>query len=282
MMKPVLWYVLVFVVVSLFSCKQPQSQKSSNEEQQSVEHTKVVAHYSDVPQAKEKSFDEVLKTKAKSLTKESIDVMEAYATKYVLAAHNPVSRGLLSNYFWYVYNALPEFVDESERHSGYYKDENQQPEKERMIAYAIYKIDRSPDNLKSLYETYKPRLTELVSKQLYEDLLIDEEVNSRIYVYERLTEIDNYSELLTLAYNHADTASGILYFDGEETYFEVCNPAYGFDSNRLSELICQYLNIDRYDSYYCDDAWSFWMRRNKEGNMQTVYEILKDIQSIYK
>jgi hypothetical protein len=260
-------YGLIIVVSFLTSCNQKQ--------------VEIKTDYSDLPKTEEQKFEEVLKVKEKSFTKNSIDVIKEYAEEYLLASENPVSNGIVSNYFWYVYNALPEFVDKDERHQGYYTGENDQPEEERLIAYAIYNIDRSPKNLNKLFEMLKPELKNYVSNDLYHSLKINQEVEKRIRSYDILVKIENYRELLTEAYNHADTATGIMYDYGDTLVFETFNNAYGLDVQRLNEIICQYLEIDRYDNLYGNNSLSFWMRRNHEGNMETVYDILKEINSLY-
>jgi len=257
----------IIITVFLTSCNQKQLEIKTN--------------YSELPETEEQKFEEVLKLKEKSFTTNSFDVMKEYAKKYLLASSNPVSSGIVSNYFWYVYNALPEFVNENERHQGYYAGENDQAEEERLIAYSIYKIDRSPENLTKMFEMIKPELKDIVSENLYHSLKINQELEKRIRSYDILVEIDNYHELLTKAYMHADTATGVLYDYGDTLVFETFNNAYGLDVHNLTEIICQYLEIDRYDPLYGNNSLSFWMRRNNEGNMETVYNILNEIDSIY-
>ncbi|MDD2633987.1 MAG: hypothetical protein PHW82_00645 [Bacteroidales bacterium] len=265
-MKSILINVFLFVV--LFT--------ACNHQQLDIK-----ANYSELPETEEQKFEEVLKLKEKSLTQNSFEVMKGYASKYLLASHNPVSSGVVSNYFWYVYNALPEFVDENERHHGYYEGENDQPEEERMIAYAIYKTDRSSENLNKIFEMVKPELKSIVSKEIYNSLNIDQEIETRIRTYDFIVEIDNYKDLLEEAYIHADTATGVVYDDGDSLFFETFHGAYGLDVYHLAGIICQHLKIDRYDPFYENASLSFWMRRNHEGNMETVYNILQEIHTIY-
>jgi len=260
-------YVFIILTAFLTSCNQKQIE--------------IETDYSELPETKKKEFEEVLMLKDESITEESLDVMGDYAIKYILASSNPVGKGIVSNYFWYVYNALPEFVDQNIRHQGYYSGDNEQTEEERLIAYAIYKIDRSPENLNKLFEIIKPEMKNFVSYDLYHSLKINMEIEKRIRSYKLLNKIENYEVLLTEAYNHADTATGILYNDGINQHFEVFNNAYGLDVQSLNEIICQYLQIDRYDPLYGNHSLSFWMRRNKEGNMDVVYNILEEVQSVY-
>lgn len=270
-MKSISIYVIIIVAV-LTSC----NQKQLNQEQLEIK-----TNYSDLPETKVQKFEEVLESKGESLTTNSFDIMKDYAKKYLLASSNPTSRGILTNYFWYVYNALPEFVDENERHQGYYTGDNVQSEEERLIAYAIYKIDRSPENLIKVFEMIKPELKDIISEDLYYNLRINQELESRIRTYDILVEIDNYKASLTKAYMHVDTATGILHDYGDTLVFETFNNAYGLDVYTLTEIICQHLSIDRHDLLYGNSSLSFWMRRNHEGNMETVYDILNEIKTIY-
>jgi len=241
----------------------------------------VLTNYFDLPQQFESQFENTLKLKNTRLTDESIEIIKKYVQNFLLAENNPVSSGFNSNYFWYVYNALPDFVAQNERHQGYYVGQNDQPFEQKLIAYAIYRVDRSSENVQTIFDEVKPILTTILSKEKFDELGLDYEVNALISIYEEISVINNYSELLSEAYNHVDTATGIIYKDGVDIYFEPFNAAYGLSAYDLGIIICQYLEIDRYSIYYGSPYLSFWMRRNKEGNMETVYKILKEIQKLY-
>lgn len=243
----------------------------------------IKTNYFDLPDDNSVIFTNTLKTKnTNQLTNESFKVIKTYLSKNLLATYNPVSQGIVSNYFWFIYNALPDFIDENERHQGYYSNENKQSFKEKLIAYSIYRIDRSPENLQTIFDFVKPNLTDFISKEQYENLGINNEVNSLIESYNFITEIENYKTNLTEAYNHADTATGSLYINNDEYIFTPFNAAYGFDTYTLSEMISQHLQLDHYSNFYQSQQLSFWMRRNHEGNMETVYNILLEIKEIYK
>ena len=57
--------------------------------------------------------------------------------------------------------------------------------------------------------------------------------------------------------------------------------AYGLSVYDLNESIWKYLKgQDRVMSV--PPGLSFWMRRNHEGNMETVHEILEEIKGMYQ
>lgn len=211
----------------------------------------------------------------------NLSVVKNYIENNVLGFNNPLYNSISTNYFWFIYNALPSFVSEKERHSGYYENENKQDLNEKLIAYSIYRIDRSPENIQKIFDLAKPKLKDIVSQSIYEKLNISVEVNSLLASYERIIRIENYKKHLTEAYSQVDTTTGKYVDYGEGIKFrKYVNDAYGFTASDVNEIVEKHLgNHDIHNSY--GSKVSFWMRRNHEGNMETVYEILKEIKSIY-
>jgi hypothetical protein len=112
----------------------------------------VTTSYFDLPAESEDDLKQILKTDdLTSLNEQSIDVMGNYLKRTVLAGHSQFGPFIGSNYFWYVYNALPDFVAEEERHKGYYQGENDQPMQEKLLAYSIFRIERSPENIQNRF-----------------------------------------------------------------------------------------------------------------------------------
>ncbi|MBN2891708.1 MAG: hypothetical protein JXL97_07565 [Bacteroidales bacterium] len=241
----------------------------------------IKTNYFDLPDDKTETFNSLLKIKNEQLTEESLEKMQNYIEKNVLADINPTGNGgVESNYFWYIYNALPDFVDEKERHQGYYAGQNEQSFEEKLIAYSIYRIDRSPENLQKIFELVKPNLKNIITEEKYQELELNYKINRVITSYNLIIEIEDYKNKLQEAYNHADTATGIFNNYGSGDVFEKFRGAYGFTAWNLDIMISQHLGVyDRNSGpiFYS----SFWMRRNHEGNMEKVYEILNEIQSIY-
>jgi hypothetical protein len=243
----------------------------------------IKTNYFDLPSDNSVILKNTLKTDDDNqLTNESFEIIKDYLSKYLLVRNNPISWGIVSNYFYYIYNALPDFIDENERHQGYYANENKQNFEEKLIAYSIYRIDRSPENLQTIFVFIKPELTTYLSKSQFQNLDITSEIDGLIESYNFIAQIDNYKYNLTEAYNHADTATGSIYINNDEYIFEPFNSAYGFDTYTLSEMISQHLQLDRHSIFFSSTHLSFWMRRNHEGNMETVYKILTEVKEIYQ
>jgi len=266
-----------------FAQKTDKSVKAQNKTAIRPEPSEIETNYHDLPETYKAKFAEAMALNSDNeLTEKSIDTIKGYWDNYLLKSNNLPGRGITSNYFWYIYNALPDFVSKDERHQGYYVGENKQNFEKQLQAYGIYRIDRSSKNLKRIFEFIKPVLKEFVSPEKYRSLGADTKTNQLIEIYETIQEKENYKQLLTQAYNHADTATGEWTDYGGDPVFEPYNAAYGLDAYKLSEIICNYLEYDRYHPYYGHPDLSFWMRRVHEGNEETVYELLKNIQSIYE
>lgn len=242
----------------------------------------VITNYFDLPKDKTETFNSVIKIKKEKLTEESIKIMQNYLENKLLTDENPSGNGgLESNYFWYIYNALPDFVDSTERHQGYYAGQNNQGFEEKLIAYSIYRLDRSPENLDKIFELVKPNLKTIISDEKYEELDLNYKINSLITSYNLIVKISDYKNKLQEAYNHADTATGMFIDYGDEIVFEKFNEPYGFTVWDLEIIVSKHLGVyDRHSGPILNS--SFWMRRNHEGNMEKVYEILNEIQTIYK
>lgn len=297
-MKKIIIFLPALILITYTACQQNSSKQTSKESintqaatskaetassnENTIKPSAIKTNYFDLPSEHKETFNKTLNIKNNKLTESSIESFKAYINKNLLAESNPVSSGITSNYFWYVYNALPGFVAEDERHNGYYSEENALSFEEQLKAYGIYRIDRSSENLKTLFEFGKPIMKKFVNPEKYNSLGMSQKVNSLIKIYDILSETDDFKQRLTEAYNHADTATGVWLDYGEEPVFETYNAAYGLDAYALSEIICQYFEYDRYHPYYGHPDLSFWMRRVHENNTETVYELLQNIQSIYK
>jgi hypothetical protein len=244
--------------------------------------SEVNTHYHDLPKALESELKQVLKTEDfSSLDEQSLEVMSSYLRRNVLS-DSQFGPFVSSNYFWYVYNALPDFVEAKERHQGYYRGQNEQSMGEKLKAYAIYRIDRSPENIQRLFLYVKPMLKKIVPPSTYTHAQIDRKVAALLASYNRITEIDGYQDRLSDAWMVADTTTGeFVDVDGHKEFRKYDNSAYGLYVYELNELIMKHLDpdADRYTSM--PEGLSFWMRRNHEGNMDEVHAILKEINEMY-
>ncbi|PWD98027.1 hypothetical protein DDZ16_17645 [Marinilabilia rubra] len=243
----------------------------------------VKTNYFDLPEDEIETLKKILKDDDLEVVEgASIKTMKDYLKKTVFGGRSPFGPGLKSAYFWNVYNALPEFVAKKERHQGYYSGQNESNFREKLIAYSIYRLDRSPENVKKLFDYAKPVLMEIFPPTSYERSGIDRKLKQLINSYKMLSEIDGYAQKLSDTYTALDTMTGkFINVDGQEVFRKFENSAYGFSVYDLNEFIMKKLNpdMDRFQSIPA--GLSFWMRRNYEGNMDEVYSILREIDEIY-
>ncbi len=244
----------------------------------------VTTSYIDLPANQEIVLKSLLDTSdLKSLTEKNLQLMGRYLAKHVTHNKSQFGTNVTSNYFWFIYNALPEFVDKSERHQGYYENQNSQNQADRLLAYAIYRIDRNPENLKRLFNYGKPFIKTVIDKQDYIHNGLKKKVDCLLEIHSKLTKIENYREKMLEASSRADMIRGKT--PSDEDFSDFIKSAYGFSAYDLSELIFLKLGMDaneNYDYFYnCFTEWSFWMRRICEGNMDAVHSILVEISQMY-
>ncbi|TAJ10112.1 hypothetical protein DMA11_19490 [Marinilabiliaceae bacterium JC017] len=245
-------------------------------------------NYFDLPGEKTEILNALLQTENNKMLKtENLSVMQTYARKALRGKGcpfgSPYGIRVQAAYFWYIYNALPDFVDTHERHHGYYEDQNEQSAKEKLLAYSIYRLDRSAENVKALFDYVRPMLKNLMSPESYNYSGLGDDVNGMINCYDELVKIEGYQASLDQTYAVVDTLSGTIeYVDGKEV-FKPHDNCYGFSVYDLNTYLLRHLNVeDTGDSFPFTEHLSFWMRRRHEGNMETVYEILKEVQEMYR
>lgn len=235
----------------------------------------VATNYYDLPEEQADQLREQLGTQSLSqLDDGPLNVMKNYLARTVIGGQSPYGNRLYSNYFHFIYNSLPNFVSKMERHNGYNKGQGEENPRDQLMAYSIYRLDRSAENLKRLYDWGRPMLKTLVPEAVYHKRFA-RAVNGRVEGYETLQQFKDFDIKLQEAYDE--------YFNekGELKDPELACGAYGFDMYTLQQKIAGHLNVDvHYGSI--PPHISFWMRRVHEGNAETVYEILKDIQAAYQ
>jgi hypothetical protein len=241
---------------------------TANGKDDGAENVKIKTNYHDLPAGYREQLKEALKTGDLSvLTENSLTEIMLFILNHQASQFG---NSITTSYFWHVYNNLPEFVAEEERHQGYYRNQNNSPVMEKLMAYGIYRIDRSPENLKRLFAFFKPFLKQVLSPQEYQRYGIAQKVRWLIYAYKDIIKIPEYSEKLEAAYTEI-----------EKKKPEYQNSAYGLSVWEQAEFIKKNLGYSRHDSPNYQ-ALSFWMRRNHEKNMDTVYDILVQIQQMYE
>ncbi len=243
-------------------------------------NSQVRTNYFDLPANQEIILKSLLNTSdVRVLSEDNLQLMGRYLSKYVIHNKSQFGTNITSNYFWFIYNALPEFVDKSERHQGYYISQNSLNQADRLLAYAIYRIDRNPENLNRLFNYARPLIKATVSKEDYIHNGMKKKVDCLLGIHSDLTKIENYREKMLEVSRRADMIRGKT--PSDEDFNDFRKSVYGFSAYDLSELIFLKLEIDYNENYDCLTEWSFWMRRICEGNMDTVHAILVEISRIY-
>ena len=219
----------------------------------------IKTNYFDMPFGKVKELKAKLQTNnIELLPAQSATILGNYLSEKVLETPNPYGINMRSNYFWNIYNALPSFVSAKERHTGYNQGAREYSASEQLMAYAIYRIDRSPENLRRIFELFKPTLTTMVSPSVYKELGIETYVHQAINSYKSISQTPNFKKLLQDAYNQVDTTTGSFSWEGNRQSFRKFeNSAYGFSVDEVNQIIASHLKLDRYN----DMMYSPWLTR---------------------
>lgn len=218
----------------------------------------------------------------KIIQKNNIKEIKQFIQSYLIGLKNPLNRNIHTSYFWNIYLALPDFVHTNEKHHGYYISKNSFSEKHRLLAYAVYRIDRSSENLMKNYTCIKKYLKKYISLNDYKTIKAADFIQETLNTYNYLEKnIPNFENKLLTFYNRYYDKNGRMKIDENLEIKERINGAYGFSAYDLSELLSQDLKLDHYSEIYGSIYLSFWMRRAHEGNLSTVHFILTDIQKLY-
>lgn len=252
----------------------PQTQQTEEiaRDNQPTTDEKVSTNYYDLPESKANQLQDILNANSlQKLENKNLKPMQNYFMEKVLQGKTQFGSKIKINYFWYVYNALPDFVSSKERHTGYHSHQEPESEKDALLAYSIYRLDRSPENLKRLFKYSKI----LVNNVIPDDVLqrIKPLIEKRIRSYEAMQKYKDYDSKLTEFYNKYFTPNG------EIKDPELIDGAYGFPVYEMEQKLYQFL----FPNGLMGDPpahLSFWMRRNHEGNMDAVYEILKELNAM--
>ncbi|MEI9920381.1 MAG: hypothetical protein WDO14_16540 [Bacteroidota bacterium] len=144
-------------------------------------------------------------------------------------------------------------------------------EVDSLKAYVLYRLDRSPENIKKLYDVFKPQLVESLSSGLLQD--VRPEMTTLTGIYDHIVAMPNHRELV------ADISKNVAEWD-------VKNADNTDIYNKLIEQASIYEPIieeEKFDTHNDPNSiWyhSFWVRRFAEGNEKVVYEILKELSEI--
>jgi len=146
------------------------------------------------------------------------------------------------------------------------------------------KLRKNPDELRDAYESYRPILFALLSRSIYNDsnvdLLIEVLISSRDDISRAENENKGEIEVLDMIYKTM-TSGAEKEFPND--HFSQISP---FVSKKTWGLITRNSKQNRKTDYNTKATavwiYSFWARRNQEGNMDVTYAILKDVKKHYE
>ncbi|MDW3648107.1 MAG: hypothetical protein R8P61_13655 [Bacteroidia bacterium] len=178
------------------------------------------------------------------------------------------------NYFYFINLHQPDFVSEKERNDGYYSDLTDGfQKKNRMMAYLIKHIDRSPRSLEKLFSWYESSIYEALPDHLYEKMRLGVYFDELLSSYDSIQTYTNYEIKLEEVYHKLDS----------------------LDQARLNKVAGAYGRIEWEDRKECFRAFfdekgfvdhipklDFWARRQHEGNARTVASILRRLKKGYE
>jgi hypothetical protein len=156
----------------------------------------------------------------------------------------------------------------------YYKEDPAYPNYKGIIeTLKQYIDDRSPENIINLFNLAKYTIYNLISKATYERTKLNLHVDYLIETYNAITSVEGYEHHLNHLYILLSNKDTVV--STEDTYNEL-HPIMCKRLDKLSQRDESPINQD-------DLVWlhTFWMRRYKDGNVDEVYHILREIQNHY-
>ncbi|MFK8104115.1 MAG: hypothetical protein AB8G15_16400 [Saprospiraceae bacterium] len=171
-------------------------------------------------------------------------------------------------YFNDIYLPLPDFIGSAERHTGYYANSKTSLGFERrLLSYLVYRIDRTPENIDLIWKMYKKEIFRLIDYEMYEDFEINQTVNDLLQSYKHFKTVDQIEVQLDAIYQFVHSSNQN-------------DPSAAFDEHILTAWSA--IATGDVGNYKRKDwAYSFWMRRNHEKNLEAVATILKEFQAYY-
>jgi len=168
------------------------------------------------------------------------------------------------SYWEYIINQLPEFVDYGYKYDSYSDDFS---EEGKLFAMLAYRIDRSPENINNLFNTYKDLIFSEIDGHQYRQRRLKTYVEYLITTYDYIVSLEDYQMKLN------DISEAVALADADENIFIRA------DQGHLYESIYSPWKVNNHH----DALWfySFWLRRYQEGNFAAVYSILQKIDAHY-
>jgi hypothetical protein len=198
---------------------------------------------------------------------------EHYFNNYIDSEYGDI----VTKYFNDIYLALPVFVSPKERHDGYYRHLlEEQSLESKLIPYLIYRVDRSSENIFAIWNLYKNHFFDMVAVDTYKNLKLDQTVNDLLHSYDHLIKHPGYKMELNNAYQLTDSLN-------QQKAAPHYDPgAYGISAQDQYPFLKTLMKDDTASYQRKLWAYSFWMRRNHEGNTTVVASLLKEIQGHYQ
>lgn len=251
-------------------------------------HQEIKTNYFDIPEANSKLAAEVLGATINEpiswLSEAEMKIRDKLYNMFIEKSDyffddkiNSDYGDIVANYFREIYLALPDFVSKKERHTGYYNDlPKAQTLKDKWIPYFIYRIDRSSENIFVIWNLYKSHFFEKVDRDTYENLKLDQTVNELLKSYGHIQRTAAFDSVLGRAYRLTDS------LNQKKIALDHDSGPYGISSEDQYPFLRELMQND--NETYTRKLWSysFWMRRNHEGNLEIVASLLKEIQGHYQ
>jgi hypothetical protein len=171
------------------------------------------------------------------------------------------------NYHDSYIRTLPEFVKVFPKSNGGPNDADP------LRSFLLFRMDRSPDNVKRLYDLYKPVIVNQITSGLLQNVKPD--INKLIVAYDFIVAKPDHRTVIS------DISKKIAQWDKKN----VDAQGYGTSMYTLVDQSSIYepiIDIEKYDPERdFQGIWysSFWTRRFAEGNEKVVYDILKDLSN---
>jgi hypothetical protein len=175
-----------------------------------------------------------------------------------------------SIYYQRYITQLPSFVGQASI-SDYAQYIDRLGDEQSWRAYLLYRVDRSPQNIRRLYDAYGG-----IVRKVAANYPIGHNIKALMIAYEHIRTIPNYKKVCS------DVSAKVTKWDKDH---EV-EGGYTEGGNILERQQSVY---DRIMTPAITESWdvtsavwyhSFWVRRLQEGNAEIVYSILQDLGTI--
>jgi hypothetical protein len=169
-------------------------------------------------------------------------------------------------------SALPSFVNLTAKSYGYSWDHGNVENRSR--AYLLFRLDRSPGNITSLWSNYRNFIITVLESGNVRD--VRPYVNELIKVYDHITSMPNHRAVVK------EISKRVAAWDKENTNDDGYINS-GYIQIDQAEIYAPLIEQEKYDTRTDGLAvWyhSFWVRRFAEGNEKVVYDILKEVANI--